>query len=102
MKLRENISGSLILAILTILVLLPLVTVLLQVVCPGLSLEDFDPGNLSLLLDVFVRPLWKRAFINSATMSLCTTVAGLLVAGILAHIRVRYDFPLARRPCRPV
>ena len=36
MKLRENISGSLILAILTILVLLPLVTVLLQVVCPGL------------------------------------------------------------------
>ena len=96
MKLRENISGSLILAILTILVLLPLVTVLLQVVCPGLSLEDFAPGNLSLLLDVFVRPLWKRAFINSATMSLCTTAAGLLVAGILAHIRVRYDFPLAK------
>ena len=35
MKVRENIAGSLVLAILTILVLLPLVTVLLQVICPG-------------------------------------------------------------------
>lgn len=96
MKLRENISGSLILAILTILVLLPLVLVLLQVVCPGLTLEKWNPGNIRLLLDVFVRPLWKRAFLNSAALSLCTTAAGLLLAGVLAHIRVNYDFALAR------
>ena len=93
MKLRENIAGSLVLAILTILVLLPLVTVLIQVVCPGLTLSELDLGNLNLVLDVFVRPLWKKAFINSATMSLCTTVLGLLLAGVLAHIRVKYDFP---------
>lgn len=60
MKFRENIAGSLVLAILTILVLLPLVMVLLQVVCPGLTLSKLDLGNLSLVLDVFVRPLWKR------------------------------------------
>ncbi len=96
MKLRENIAGSLVLAILTILVLLPLVTVLIQVVCPGLTLSELDLGNLNLVLDVFVRPLWKKAFINSATMSLCTTVLGLLLAGVLAHIRVKYDFPLAK------
>lgn len=96
MKLKENIAGSLILAILTILVLLPLLTVLIQVVCPGLSLEELNLGNLSLVLDVFVRPLWRRAFINSASMSLCTTIAGLILAGFLAQIRVKYNFPLAR------
>ena len=96
MKLRENVAGSLVLAILTLLVLLPLVTVLVQIVCPGLSLQELNFGNLSLTLDVFTRPLWKKAFVNSATMSLCTTAAGLLLAGVLAHIRVKYDFPLAR------
>ena len=50
MKWKENVAGSLILAILILLVLLPLVTVLLQVVCPGLSLSEFNLGNLSLIL----------------------------------------------------
>ena len=44
MKWKENVAGSLILAILILLVLLPLVTVLLQVVCPGLSLSEFNLG----------------------------------------------------------
>lgn len=95
MKWKENVAGSLILAILILLVLLPLITVLIQVVCPGLSISEFNLGNLSLILDVFTRPLWKKAFLNSASLSLCTTVAGLLLAGVLAHIRVKYKFPLA-------
>ena len=95
MKWKENVAGSLILAILILLVLLPLITVLMQVVCPGLSISEFNLGNLSLILDVFTRPLWKKAFLNSASLSLCTTVAGLLLAGVLAHIRVKYKFPLA-------
>ena len=53
MKVRENIAGSLVLAILTILVLLPLVTVLLQVICPGLQPGELDMGNMSLVMDVF-------------------------------------------------
>lgn len=96
MKLKENIAGFGVLAILILLVLLPLAAVLIQVVCPGLSLEKLNLGNLSLILDVFVRPLWKKAFLNSAALSLATTAAGLMLAGLLAHIRVRYDFPLAK------
>ena len=96
MKLKENIAGFGVLGILTVLVLLPLAAVLAQVVCPGLSLDKFDAGNLRLVLDVFVRPLWKKAFFNSAGLSLATTVFGLLLAGALAHVRVRYEFPLAR------
>lgn len=92
MKSRDNASGISILGILVILVLLPLVAVLFQVVCPSLQLKNFDIGNLSLLLDVFVRPLWKKAFFNSLFLSLGTTVVGLVLAAILAHIRVKYDF----------
>ncbi len=96
MKLKENIAGFSILTILTVLVLLPLAAVLVQVVCPGLNPEKFNVGSLSLVLDVFVRPLWKKAFFNSAGLSLATTAAGLMLAGVLAHVRVRYEFPLAK------
>ena len=96
MKNRENIGGSGILLILIILVLLPLVTVLFQVVCPGLELSEFDLGNLALVLDVFKRPLWEKAFINSATLSLATTAIGIIIAGLLANLRVNYDFPFGK------
>ncbi len=96
MRNRENIGGSGVLLILIILVLLPLIMVLVQVVCPGLEPSEFDLSNLALILDVFKRPLWEKAFINSATLSLATTAIGIVLAGVLAHIRVNYDFPLAR------
>ena len=96
MKTRENIAGAGILAVLVTLVLLPLLAVLVQVVCPGLAPEEFHLGNLSLIVDVFTRPLWKKAFLHSASLGLATTAAGLLLAGILAHIRVKYAFPLAK------
>ena len=96
MKLKENIAGFTILAILTVLVLLPLAAVLIQVIWPGFLPDSFKPDNLKLMLDVFVRPLWRKAFLNSASLSLATTAAGLLLAAVLAGIRVRYDFPLAR------
>ena len=89
MKTRENIAGAGILAVLVTLVLLPLLAVLVQVVCPGLAPEEFHLGNLSLIVDVFTRPLWKKAFLHSASLGLATTAAGLLLAGILAHIRVK-------------
>ena len=55
MKRRDNISGICILGVLIILVLLPLVAVLFQIVCPGLQPEKFDIKNLSLILGVFTR-----------------------------------------------
>lgn len=92
MKSRDNISGIGILGVLILLVLLPLVAVLFQIVCPSLQLENFDLSNLSMLLDVFTRPLWKKAFLNSLSLSLGTTVIGLILAILLATIRVKYDF----------
>ncbi len=96
MKSRENISGICILGILIILVLLPLVAVLFQVACPGLQLEEFNIKNLSLILEVFTRNLWKKAFLNSFFLSIGTTVIGLVLAAFLAHIRVKYQFPGAK------
>lgn len=96
MKNRDNTAGFGVLMILTVLVLLPLAAVLFQIVCPNLDLKKFDLGNLSLLLQVFVRPLWKKAFLNSTALSLATTVAGLVLAAILARVRVHYQFPGAK------
>lgn len=96
MKSRENAAGFGILGILIILVLLPLAAVLFQVVCPGLQIEKFNVSNLLLLLDVFLRPLWKKAFLNSFFLSLGTTLIGLPVAAALAHFRVKYKFFGAR------
>lgn len=92
MKSRDNVSGISILGILILLVLLPLVAVLFQIVCPSLQLENFDLSNLSMLMDVFTRPLWKKAFVNSLSLSLGTTVIGLILAILLVTIRVKYDF----------
>ena len=96
MKNRDNTAGFGILTILTILVLLPLAAVLFQIVCPNLDLKNFDLSNLSLLLQVFVRPLWKKAFLNSVALSVGTTIAGLVLAALLAHVRVHYAFPGAK------
>lgn len=96
MKRKDNAAGICILGILILLVLLPLVTVLFQVICPGLSAEKFNLSNLTLLLDVFKRPLWKKAFFNSFFLSCGTTVLGLFIAALLAHFRVKYKFAGAK------
>lgn len=92
MKSKDNISGICILGILILLVLLPLAAVLFQIVCPGLQLQKFDLRNLSMLLQVFTKPLWKKAFLNSFSLSIGTTVIGLMLAIVLAAIRVKYVF----------
>lgn len=96
MKNRDNRISSGVFAILFILVLLPLVAVLFQIVCPGLELEEFDLANLSILGDVFTRPLWRKAFLNSLSLAAGTTCMGLLVAAILAWVRTQYQFPGAK------
>lgn len=96
MKNRDNTAGFSILGILTVLVLLPLAAVLFQVICPGLDFRKLDLSNLSLLFQVFVRPLWKKAFFDSFFLSVGTTIMGLILAAFLAHIRVHYAFWGAR------
>lgn len=96
MKSKYNTAGSCILGILFLLVLLPLAAVLFQVICPGLQIEKIDLKNASLILDVFRRPLWKKAFLNSFFLSIGTTAIGLILAAFLAHIRVKYQFAGAK------
>ncbi|MGN1148961.1 MAG: ABC transporter permease, partial [Lachnospiraceae bacterium] len=96
MKSKDNAAGICILGILFLLVLLPLAAVLFQVICPGLQIEKFDLKNASLILDVFIRPLWKKAFLNSFFLSIGTTAIGLILAAFLAHIRVKYQFAGAK------
>lgn len=96
MKFKKNTADHVILLILMILVLLPLAAVLFQIICPGLQAKKFNLMNITLLGDVFVRPLWKRAFLDSFFLSVGTTVLGLIVAAFFAHIRVSYRFAGAR------
>lgn len=96
MKKREHAAGFSVLILLTVLVLLPLAAVLIQIVCPNLDWKKADFGNLSLLLQVFVRPLWKKAFLNSVALGVGTTILGLVLAAFLAHVRVHYVFPGAK------
>lgn len=93
MKRRESRIASGIFLVLAVLVLLPLAAVLFQILCPGLDLKKFQISNLAILGDVFTRPLWRKAFLNSLSLASSTTAAGLIAAGILAWIRTQYRFP---------
>ncbi len=95
-KNRESSLSTGVFAILFILVLLPLAAVLFQIVCPGLDINEFNLANLSILGDIFSRPLWRKALVNSLMLASGTTVCGLIVASILAWVRTQYKFPLAR------
>lgn len=78
MKSKDNASGICILGIMILLVLLPLVAVLFQVICPGLQIENFNIKNLALLLDVFVRPLWKKDLYGIPSILVLASVAAAI------------------------
>lgn len=87
---KENRLSAIVFVILFILVLLPLATVLFQIICPSMDLSKFDLANLSLLGNVFTRPLWKKAFFNSLKLASCSTIVGLIIATVFAWIRTHY------------
>ena len=93
MKSRDNSAAAAIFAILFLLVLLPLLAVLFQILCPGMKQENFDLKNLGLIREIMTRPLWRRAFLDSLALASGTTALGLVLASVLAHIRVHYVFP---------
>ena len=92
MKNSESRISNGVFAILFILVLLPLAAVLFQIVCPGLEISKFSLENISILGDIFTRPLWRKALFNSLALAGGTTVCGLIVAAFLAWVRVKYRF----------
>ncbi|MBB6731270.1 ABC transporter permease [Cohnella zeiphila] len=91
-----NRTGWLVLAVLVLLILLPLAAVVIQVLLPGVFFGEWKLGDLSLLLDVFKRPLWYQSLKNTLILGLGTTVLGTAIGAALATIRSRWTFPGAR------
>lgn len=82
--------------VLFVLVLYPLLAVIIQVLLPGVFFGNWQIGNLSLLLEVFNRPLWQKSLENSIVLACGTTVLGTLLGGVLAMVRSSWQFPTAR------
>ncbi|WP_409969209.1 ABC transporter permease subunit [Bengtsoniella intestinalis] len=93
---KDQALGHSLLVLLFVLVLLPLLFVLAQIVSPGLTWEAFDLGNLSAIFGIFEKKAWMSALTNSIQLGSGTTIFALALSIFLAHIRVSYQFPLAK------
>ncbi|WP_246096529.1 ABC transporter permease [Paenibacillus sinopodophylli] len=82
--------------LLFILVLYPLAAVIIQVLLPGVFFGNWQLGNLSLLLEIFHRPLWQKSLENSVLLGLGTTLLATLLGGVLATVRTNWSFPTAK------
>jgi len=91
-----NRTGWLVLAVLVLLILLPLAAVVVQVLLPGVFFGTWELGDLSLLLDVFKRPLWYQSLKNTLTLGIGTTVLGTILGTALATVRSNWSFPGAK------
>ena len=95
-KNRENQLGGAVFIILFVMVMLPLLSVIIQVVFPGIFFGERVLGDLSLLLDVFRRPLWRVSLQNSVLLGVGTMVFGTLLGGGMATLRSHWVFPGAK------
>lgn len=91
-----NRTGWFVLAVLFLLILLPLAAVIVQVLLPGIFFGNWNIGDLSLLLEVFTRPLWLASMKNSLFLGVGTTVLATMLGVALAMIRMRWEFKTAR------
>src|SRR5690606_14785858 len=95
-RLTDNRRGWLVSLVLFILVLYPLLAVIIQVLLPGVFFGSLKIGDLSLLLEIFKRPLWQKSLKNSLVLACGTTLLGTLLGGVLAMVRSSWQFPTAR------
>ncbi len=96
MKRNDQVLGHTLLALLVVLVILPLMFVMVQIICPGLKPENFNLANIFTIFDVFEKRAWMSALKNSVQLGTGTTLFALMLSIFLAHIRVSYQFPLAK------
>ncbi|WNS46682.1 ABC transporter permease subunit [Paenibacillus sp. MMS20-IR301] len=90
--LNVNRLGWMVSILLAVLVLCPLAAVIIQVLLPGVFFGNLNFGDLSLLLDVFNRPLWRKSLENSLLLGLGTTLLGTVLGTVLAVARSRWKF----------
>ncbi|MFB5763811.1 ABC transporter permease [Paenibacillus medicaginis] len=91
--LSVNRLGWAVSLLLAILVLFPLGAVIIQVLLPGIFFGDLNFGDISLLGDVFTRPLWRKSLENSLLLGIGTACFGTLLGTVLAMARTRWRFP---------
>lgn len=82
--------------LLFILIFLPLLSVLINVIFPGLFFGQVKSSSLGLIGEIWNRPLWKQSLLNSVTLALGTATIGTIIGGVLATIRARWDFAAAK------
>jgi iron(III) transport system permease protein len=90
--LNVNRLGWTVSILLAILVLFPLAAVIIQVLLPGVFFGNLNFGDLSLLLEVFRRPLWRKSLENSLLLGLGTAFFGTVLGTMLAVVRSRWKF----------
>lgn len=89
-------SGWLVTFLLTLLILYPLASVIIQAVFPGIFFGDLKIGQLGLLLDIFRLPLWRQSLVNSLILGLGTMILATMIGCILAAARTIWSFRTAQ------
>jgi len=92
----EGAIGWIILSVLAVLIILPLGAVLLQIVSPGFFGNTEKADGMSLLFEVFEKPLWYKALGNSMSLGIWTTFFGTVFGAFLANFRVKWEFKTAK------
>ena len=92
----EGAIGWIVLSVLAVLIILPLGAVLLQIVSPGFFGNTEKADGMSLLFEVFEKPLWYKALGNSMSLGIWTTFFGTAFGAFLANFRVKWEFKTAK------
>ena len=90
-----SMMGWGVMVLLFILILLPLSSVLLQIVLPGLFFGNGDFAGWSILLEIFERELWSKSLTNSLILAIGTATLGTILGGALAILRASRAFKTA-------
>lgn len=79
--------GLAVVAALALLVLAPMATVVTQAFVPGAFTGQTQQAGPRLLLEIFERPLWRRALSNSLFLASVAALAGGIMGSALAILR---------------
>lgn len=83
----QDALGLVVVLALVILVLAPMATVVAQAFAPGAFTQQAGRASISVLLEIFERPLWRRALSNSLFLASFAAVIGGVMGTLLAILR---------------
>ena len=83
----QDLLGLAVVLALVVLVLAPMATVVLQAFAPGAFTGQAESAGFALLLEIFERPLWRRALWNSMFLATIAALLGGAMGTLLAVMR---------------